>query len=1767
MLSVGSRDGRKGLGLGFGVGGEMEETELEEGETCYYQDDDASIDPDVALSYIGEKLQDVLGHFQKDFEGGVSAENLGAKFGGYGSFLPTYQRSPPVWPQPRTPPKVQNYNAQRSPNHLSVEGMRQNSSVPSSAPFAVRLGPASSSAAPPLVSRVLSEDNSVKRDVCSDPANSSMEFSPKHEHSNKTLHPNDQKILKVRIKVGPDSTSAQKNAEIYSGLGLDMSPSSSFDDSPAGSGGLSPESRDFPDESPTSILQIMTSFPVPCGLLLSPLSDSLLRLSEKENFQRESRSVSAYKGSLESAGLPVDEFSSVMEVSKVLGERKMKSMEKSAGSLELKNVSSKDAGNDITTLLKKEIDSEIPTDREFVSNALKLPLLSSLKFGTGDTTKGSAKTPDIFGEVNKVMLKEKILSSDLAKEESLELVPSEDVDTVDKSAKISSGAKVLDLRKDRSKGNKSYGPCVTESDAAKGRRDLDGGTTGAPRQKVGQKATSHEQVGMKRPHVKEQLFSSGKKKSKGSQSNGTPVTEFPKESLKLVSSSASKDKKKNSQASDYPFKSKSDDVKSSRKDLGKSVDNHRHLIGESIVEQAEDRVDLLEMPFKDQQNDSKPEFFDKETHTLSDKSKDRPSGKKVDNQLTSEAYPRATMTAAPLMENGPVSDAVHPPPASVVIKENWVGCDKCQKWRLLPLGMEPTDLPEKWLCSMLDWLPGMDRCDISEEETTRALHALYQAPIIEGQTNIHSQPDAAASGVTMDEVQRLDQNHRTLSLQVLPGSAKKKHGLKEVSSASKHTGSIHFSSSTKKNQQPSAKSRSLNDVQLPLGSNPVNKPVFRQLSQSDDLAVKKHMHKQKDKQKLLETYLDGGVSKLSRKKSKREADQCEYRASKKEKSEGMYYIDEDRNSGHQIVHPCSSTALPAKAPGKDPNKFNEHFSLKDSKYDGKDSYPASAKKLKDRVQVSLDGSAAQDLAKSNKMDAAAKKRKVKEWQENQIYLDPISGHHLLDNMGSVKEETSESEHRKEKKARASKSEAKESSTSKGDIRTEKKGKVTKILLSGSRDQPVGGMEEEGTCCIEKDQQLGQYWGAKNVSQRTLDAVDSLKKDIGYGEPSVAATSSSSKVSGSRKTKTNFQEVKGSPVESVSSSPLRFSNPDKLASARRDTLGKDDAMNCAVPVMGSQRRFSDGEGDGGSGCSGMARKEKIFTVLHHGSLESPVLDYEDKVVDHTSISKGNMHIEPSSEFEHTHLVNGDADTTDRHNRYQNDLCSKDHGPNEGRVNNGHYRVNGSLPRKSGKGSSSRSKEKHRSSKSGFDKGTVKLSDSFSEQEDMYAMKSLRYEAETEPRDFSPYHHEIRDGKYSSRDKCGVKSDKNEKTYSGKRDSAGKWSSESSRRENQSKLGGHKGSDVKLSATFSKDGKSIPQQHLLQGREGERSSSRFLSDKNDKIDVALGRGKSQFFPHSGDKQETQTQRPRSIPVGASDVLPVDASGSGGDALKVSGHPGKSDNHNGASHSNLRRPTPNVLVVRDLNAPSPARRDSSGQAAANTALKEGKDLKHTADRLKDPGLDLERTGLYFEAALKFLHAASLLEPFNNEVTRSKSVYSETAGMCGFCAHEYEKCKEMAAAAMAYKCMEVAHMKVIYSTHFIASKDQIELQNALKVVPPGESPSSSASDVDNLNNQATLDKIAITKDNSSQAAGNHIIVARNRPTFERLLGFTRDITSAMDASRKSRNAFAAATASLEESQQGEAICCVKRVLDFSFHDVDGLLHLVRLAMNVISR
>ena len=88
------------------------------------------------------------------------------------------------------------------------------------------------------------------------PTTRAEDFNFKGQKVKKQRNASDPKSLKLRIKVGPQNLSTQKNAEIYSGLGLDVSPSSSLDGSPIDSEGVSRDLQVSPDESPTSILQV-----------------------------------------------------------------------------------------------------------------------------------------------------------------------------------------------------------------------------------------------------------------------------------------------------------------------------------------------------------------------------------------------------------------------------------------------------------------------------------------------------------------------------------------------------------------------------------------------------------------------------------------------------------------------------------------------------------------------------------------------------------------------------------------------------------------------------------------------------------------------------------------------------------------------------------------------------------------------------------------------------------------------------------------------------------------------------------------------------------------------------------------------------------------------------------------------------------------------------------------------------------------------------------------------------------------------------------------------------------------------------------------------------------------------------------------------------------------------------------------------------------------------------------------------------------------------
>ncbi|XP_068662583.1 cysteine-tryptophan domain-containing zinc finger protein 7-like [Aristolochia californica] len=1775
MLSLGSRDARKGLGLGFSVGTDMEENELEEGEASYYHDDDAGVDPDKDFSYLDQKIHQVLGHFQKDFEGGVSAENLGAKFGGYGSFLPSYQRFPSIWAHPKSPQK-QTTAAPKSPINLPPENACQNLTISGCESQFLRSCPGNVQSA----SALSYTENSAKRDGCfiSNIAVSSQHSPKHHEAVNKPAHANDQKTLKVRIKVGNDNSLARKNAAIYSGLGLDISPSSSLEDSPDASGELSPEVRVEPDESPRTIIQIMTS-PVLGGYFLSPLPESLLHLPEKEKlFSKDSKPGKVRKVGQEMSSVPSAE-------TKGSTERKTKSTDKI----------------DANSFLEFDIDIETPAGREMVSNALKIPIL----FGSKAVCKRSERLVNgdlaklISKESNRSVTKERSSVLDLLKEESLESVAAQVNTRNDEplsirgklGSKMSSDEKALEEKKanslcdvsfDHRKDEKFFDAIRTDPDGFRGRIEQPNESMEPARLKSIKKASSVEQDAVKVHQGKEQL-SGGKKKVKGSKSNiNLPAVEIPKEGLKLISSVQIKEKK--SAQTREIFSENKNDSSGYRKDSSKTIckDSHRDSSGDLKYEQAEsdrDPIDANKGRSKDLRLDA-----DKDSQTVIEKSKERSGGRKVENMsTTSDLYAKGPAVTA--LMNGPSNEAgLATVVAPVLVQETWVCCDRCETWRLLPYHVNPLSLPKKWLCNLMDWLPGMNKCSFSEEETTRALHASYQNPVMQA---------GPSSGVPPTVLPSNDQTHQLSAQALLVGGKKKHGGSKDTPNPANSTSLTLVSYSTKKSHQVSVKSRSINDVnQSSLDSNPANKSSFTLTTKTNDLTVEKPGHKQKEKHRQLERYSDGGdyveqsgksVKTKSNKEAERDLDQDAFRNSKKIKREDSQYSVDDGHSDHEPTGRAASNfsnCLPIKLSGKNSQKQQSYSSSKDSKGDVKEYVHSSIKKPKSQVESSLPGKydaqlGALYMSNPGKSDMATKKRKVKEWQESQM-AHPVSGDDNLNDGVSLKEEMSESENRKEKKLKLSKSNLKECSNINVDGRTDKKGRITKILLCGNRDPVADNMD---------------------VEKRSLDGTDSLKKDLGYKtESSVAATSSSSKISGSRKSKTNCQEVKGSPVESVSSSPMRVSNSDRFIANMRTLQGKDEATNLGL---------SDGE-DGGLGRHGKIRKGKAFSIVQNNSslesnriAESLILDplrgvhddYQDeRDADRISGGKskdkklpktfGGSHYKTfPPQIENINMVNEGSsfDTLDLHNSFLSQPIGKDPEHNQDKQNN-HYRANGSSQRKSTK-SSSKFKEKPRSDR---DK---KLSNFPSEQgEPGKGGGTYRYEADTESHG-QPFHERDRDGKFNK------KSGKEDDNYMGRKDTAAKWSCDSRRETILSKFGIPEFSDLHSpmlikhqTDPISKSGKANPQINLPQisSHEEERSVSRVLSERADQAETGTGRGKS--LPPA-DKHEMQGRSLRAVPAphkgSRSDVLLGDAAGT--DALKLPRQPRKSDNPNGVHKSGLRHLTPNGTATREPDAPSPVLKDSCQIASsavkdvkdlrhtAESAMREAKDLKHTADRVKNGG-GQESTGLYFEAALKFLHGASLLEPVcsegakHGETTQSMQVYTDTAKLCEFCAHEYEKHKDMAAACLAYKCMEVAYMRVIYSKNSSANKDRHELQSALQMVLPGESPSSSASDVDNLNNQATVDKTALAKSvNSPQIAGNHVIVARNRPNFVRLLNFAQDMNSAMEALRKSQNAFAVANANEDPQYRPEGISYVKRVLEFNIHDVEGILRLVRVAMESI--
>ncbi|WZZ19892.1 hypothetical protein YC2023_121279 [Brassica napus] len=347
------------------------------------------------------------------------------------------------------------------------------------------------------------------------------------------------------------------------------------------------------------------------------------------------------------------------------------------------------------------------------------------------------------------------------------------------------------------------------------------------------------------------------------------------------------------------------------------------------------------------------------------------------------------------------------------------------------------------------------------------------------------------------------------------------------------------------------------------------------------------------------------------------------------------------------------------------------------------------------------------------------------------------------------------------------------------------------------------------------------------------------------------------------------------------------------------------------------------------------------------------------------------------------------------------------------------------------------------------------------------------------------------------------------------------------------------------------------------ESNKEGSREYQDPDTKLDT---NGSHFHSPQNSDRAKTIRGKSNHLEVIAEKLKnkpspPVEVLGHGTETSNTKEQMMRNDNH-----SSLNQKQNGSTHKDDDVGSSPLKKESTCQTASNS-IKEATDLKHMADRLKNVVSNQESTSVYFQAALKFLHGASLLES-SGSIARSNDIYGSTSKLCEFCAHEYEKNKDMGAATLAYKCMEVAYLRITYSSHGNINRYRSELQAALQEVPSGESPSF-ASDGENPNQTLAAEKAALsnTVRSSPRVTGNHVLSSGNNFSLSQLLSFSQNVSYAMDASRKAQTAFAIAKRKSSDTRySSNGIASIKRALDFDFQDMEKLLRVVRLAMESIN-
>ncbi|GAB4855562.1 hypothetical protein Ancab_024181 [Ancistrocladus abbreviatus] len=1683
----------------------MRELELEEDEDFRgYSVKEESFDPDKDFSYIDKRLQDVLGQYQRDFMCGLSAENLGARYGGYGSFLPVYQPSPSVLSHPR-------------PSHFSSrshdDGALPKPIVQPNESLVRRLGPSSETAVlsfpvPVALSMDFPAEHLSSADVTDD------------EHKHIPNNQSAQSLLKIRVKVGSENILPRDNSAIYSGLGLDMSPSSSLEDSPSEFDGASPGMQRMLEGSPSCIIEIMTSFPVPDGKFLSPLHGGIVFLmgyeSNRDNARPgpvaqvvpvsmvHERSPSERKAEIikERKARQKDDSEKVVElgeencVGKFLSPlhgrfaclmgyqsnpqnvipghgqqvipvsvvHQRSASEGKAEVIKERKVRQKDCSERAVGLGKESYDDFIdafdPCSMQKEENILmQKEVFSTLPLKAFDAF---SEGKDLTGHMRKVSVSERSLTRN--EQIGVECMAG----VADKSFKQPQAAKevVMDSVSSQEAGSEKTGRMIKLKEKGQNGKRV----SSIPR-KVAE-ANETNEVGctdsknslklrgiVKHNEGKEVLDSVPfKEVCVADEKKVNRLMEKIPIDKRRVSSVQQKDSKEGGKLESVNFVATQEmkDPKSGPVEPAKGnfdLKPVRYLqLGAAVHMGKEHSFSGGKKKSMTSQNDVKT------TSALSNViSKVDSSSAQMEETVPRVNFPskneRDDVESLAELRNSVDNSRDR------VDETNFRKNDNAMAFK-----NTPCEVSEVETCVSSSKLKeksgGKGALTPNTGSNLRGDPSNHKLLTEMAYTSVGPRTENAMSyeednWVQCDCCQKwrllphgkhpdsLPKEWTCRMLNWLPGMNKCCFSQTETTNALLAFYQVPAPIPETQNIQPVYPSGGA----VVASADAHHGSAASQLTCVESLAScvkKRHFQELNTKdQRFSGEY--GNLKKLNQSFDDFKSIQMNVDANPKTKKEreadqGAFGVRKKLKQLPEHLIEDPNSAGQTAIDGRDVQKPNLSFSVASKDYAPYSSL-VSLRKIKDISQKQM------DFEECEIKYASGKKSKLKDQCNGLILTDaphPKERNSLVrwavDSLADVKE-NNETEQRKEGKKKSSM--GLDSQETQPSCRRD----TGKNNSAAIRDIAVDHntlYKDSGVVGMPMEQHHGS-----NISQRALDKRKSSMKDSDLGLPVEYYKDGG---------------VVGRPMEQHHGSRISQRALDKRKPSKKDSdLGLPAVAATSKPVQVS------------GACKIKVKPHQIRCSSVDSFSSSPLRD----------------------------------------------------------------------------------------SRSDHDRDKKNVSYSHNESEDLFSVKRPNCRLENASHDTRS--EQMRNEKSSTQRNLDIKSDADgeasKKMTSRKRPSGHE-------REQQPNRYLHIDACSKLDSMFQDEGIANGHQKLSSNDHGARSLNRLNLGKANAGDVSSKRAKLKSVPQSGGGRANLSS--------CSKLVSESEKGGGSETMEaVNGEAnchkqlrdGDGPHGNGGSHAITRHWGVDGAANKDYADSSSARKDRFNRSA-NTALKEAKDLKHSADRLKISGSGLESTKVFFQAALKFLHGASLLEPGNSESARhgemtSIEVYSKTAKLFEYCASEYERCNDMPSAALAYKCMEVVYMQIIYSRDPVASRDRQELQMTIRTLPQVESPSSSASDIDNLNNQAATD--AGKELHSPLLHGNHVISAKSMAGFIRLLKFAQDVDLAMEASRKCHSAFAAAHLILSELGNGDALSSIKRVLDFSFHDVDGLLNVVRLAMEAL--